>query len=199
MQVLPASRNLSYAERFALVKLAVDDPNSRIRYDAVSQLATLGREDLEASKAILQQTLHNDPEMDVRAASADTIAALKLVEFFDDLQAIYHSSSDWLMQFSVVAALGELGEPRGYDLLVDALNHPNELVQLAAIGSLGELGNPSALELLIPLAQHADWQVRYRVAQALANFGEPAQSTLQRLQEDPNPNVAALARSLCST
>lgn len=198
MKVLPASRSLSHADRFVLIKIAVNDPNSRIRYDAVSQLATLGREDLETTKAILKEILHHDPEMDVRAASADTIAALGLVEFFDDLQQIYETTSDWLMQFSVVAALGELGEPRAYDLLVKALEHSNELVRLAAIGSLGELGNPQALELLAPLAQHPDWQVRHRVAQALANFGAPALPILQQLQSDPNANVAELAQRLCS-
>ncbi len=198
MKVLPASRSLSQRERFALVTMAVHDPNARIRYDAVSQLATLGREDLETTKALLREILHNDPEMDVRAASADSIAALGLVEFFDDLQQIYETSTDWLMQFSVVAALGELGEPRAYDLLVKALEHSNELVKLAAIGSLGELGNPQALELLAPLAQHPDWQVRHRVAQALANFGAPALPILQQLQSDPNANVAELAQGLCS-
>jgi len=198
MKVLPASRSLSHADRFVLIKIAVNDPNSRIRYDAVSQLATLGREDLETTKAILKEILHHDPEMDVRAASADTIAALGLVGFFDDLQQIYETTSDWLMQFSVVAALGELGEPRAYDLLVKALEHSNELVRLAAIGSLGELGNPQALELLAPLAQHPDWQVRHRVAQALANFGAPALPLLQQLQSDPNANVAELAQRLCS-
>lgn len=199
MRVLPASRSLSHADRFLLVQTAVNDPNSRIRYDAVSQLATLGREDLEATKAMLKQALHGDPEMDVRAAAADSIAALQLVEFFDDLQKIYYSSTDWLMQFSVVAALGELGQPQAYDLLVNALNHSNELVKLAAIGSLGELRNPQALELLAPLAQHPDWQVRHRVAQALGNFGELAQPILQPLQSDPNANVAELAKSLCSS
>ena len=198
MKVLPASRSLSHKERFSLVTLAVHDPNSRIRYDAVSQLATLGREDLETTKAILKDTLHNDPEMDVRAAAADTIAALGLVEFFDDLKQIYETTSDWLMQFSIVAALGALGESRAYDLLVHALDHGNDLVKLAAIGSLGELANPAALPLLEPLTHHPDWQIRHRVVQALGNLGASALPLLHRLQSDPNPTVAELAQQLCS-
>jgi len=52
----------------------------------------------------------------VKAAAADAIGGLKLTAAYDDLVAVYQQSCDWLIQFSIVAALGELGEPRGFEL-----------------------------------------------------------------------------------
>jgi HEAT repeat protein len=197
MKVLPASRSLGIDERFALVCMAVNDSNSRIRYDAISQLSSLGAVDMARTQSLLKEALWNDPELDVRAAAADSIGALKIKDLFPELQGVYAQTSDWLLQFSVVASLGELGDDRAYDLLLQALHHENDLVKTAAIGSLGELGKPEAVAVLIPLADHPDWQIRYRLAQALATLGgEQAQITLQKLQSDADPNVATMAKTV---
>jgi HEAT repeat protein len=197
MRVMGEGRVLSIAERFELACLAKDDQNARIRYDAISQMSSLGQVDLAVSLEILRDRLRNDPETDVKAAAADSIAALKLTAAFEDLIAAYQASGEWLMQFSIIAALGELGDPRGYPVLVNALDHTESLVRVAAIGALGELGDPKAVEVLIPLAQHQDWDVRHRVVQALAQLGgDRAQSTLQELTKDSAPQVADAAKAV---
>ena len=198
MDALTQSRNLSMAERFEFVCIASGDRNTRIRYDAVSQMATLGNHDLDKSLEILRDRLLNDPEIDVKSAAADAIGALKLTSCFLDLENVYKSANDWLMQFSIIAALGELGDIRGFELLTDALaNNPNDLVKIAAIGALGELKDPRGLELLIPLVDNSDWQIRHRLAQALANIGtETAIATLKKLVDDPTPQVAEIANIL---
>ena len=56
-------------------------------------------------------------KLDVQAAAADAIGGLQLRGIYDDLAAVYHSSDEWLVQFSIVAALGELGEPNAFPLL----------------------------------------------------------------------------------
>ena len=201
MDALTQSRNLSMAERFEFVCIASGDRNTRIRYDAVSQMATLGNHDLDKSLEILRDRLLNDPEIDVKSAAADAIGALKLTSCFLDLENVYKSANDWLMQFSIIAALGELGDIRGFELLTDALaNNPNDLVKIAAIGALGELKDPRGLELLIPLVDNSDWQIRHRLAQALANIGtETAIATLKKLVDDPTPHVAEIANILLGT
>jgi HEAT repeat protein len=199
MRVMGEGRALSIAERFELACLAKNDVNARIRYDAISQFSSLGQQDLGLSLEILRDRLLNDPETDVRAAAADSIAALKLTEAFRDLISAYQSSNEWLMQFSVIAALGELGDPRGYEVLAVALDHAEGLVRMAAIGALGELGDPRAVELLIPLAQHPDWDVRHRVVQSLAQLGgDRALSTLQKLTKDSAHQVADAAKAYTS-
>ncbi len=188
-------RTLDPAIAFGLGQQAVEDVNPRVRYAAVSQLASLGSQDRGKSLALLRDRLR-DSEPDVQAAAADSISALHLTEAFEDLQSLYHASSEWLVKFSIVAALGELGDPRGFDLLQEAMTSPNELMQMAAIGSLGELGDVRAIDLLAPHVQNADWQVRFRVAQALSRLNTAAsQPLLQTLAQDPTEQVAQEAQA----
>ncbi len=188
-------RELDPAAAFELVQLAANDGNSRVRYAAISQIASLGQQDLATVEPLLRRSLTEDPEPDVQAAAADTIGGLKLTSAYPDLAALYHGTEEWLVKFSIVAALGELGEPAAFDLLQEALASDNELIATAAIGALGELGDRRALPLLLNYTDHLDWQVRHRLVQALANFSEPeAQSALQQLTTDTSPIVSGAAR-----
>ena len=181
---------------FELVQFAINDRNARVRYSAVSQMDTLGGKDLTTSLNVLRDRLLNDPEPDVQAAAADCIGALKLTEAFTDLEQIYHSTPEWLVKFSIIATLGELGDPRSFELLQQALTSDNDLERTAAISSFGDLGNMQAVELLLPYASDPDWQIRYRVAQALAKLGgAQAQSTLETLANDEVEAVAQEAKN----
>ncbi|PSB34339.1 phycobilisome degradation protein NblB [Stenomitos frigidus] len=189
-------RQLAPANGFELIQIAMQDTNPRVRYAAVSQLATLGKQNLPHVTTLLRASLHdNDP--DVQAAAADSVGALKLTDVFEDLQKLYHKTSEWLVQFSIVATLGELGDERGFALLEAALQSDNELMQTAAIGSLGELGDDRAVQLLVPFATNPDWQIRYRVVQALAHLkGTTAHATLEILAQDSTEQVAQEARNV---
>ena len=189
-------RQLQPKAAFKLIQPMVKDKNTRVRYAAVSQFDHLGQQDLALSLEILRDRLYNDPEADVQAAAADAIGGLKLTDAFDDLAKMYHQSSEWLIQFSIIATLGELGEPRGFDLLKEALASDNNLIQTAAISSFGELGDHRAVPLLIPFSTNDDWQVRYRLTQALGRLGgEQAHSVLQKLAQDKVEQVAQEAKN----
>jgi HEAT repeat protein len=188
-------RQLEPAIAFKLIQTAVNDKSVRVRYAAVSQISTLGQQDPQAALELLRDRLLNDSEVDVQAAAADALGALKLTEAFDDLKAVYQSTSEWLIQFSIIAALGELGDPRSFELLEQALQSENELVKTVAVGSLGELGDVRALPLLIPFASDSDWQIRHRVAQALGHFNNPeARTALELLAKDSMQTVAQQAQ-----
>ncbi|MBH8552432.1 HEAT repeat domain-containing protein [Nostocaceae cyanobacterium CENA357] len=185
LRAVNQARDLEPAIAFELVQIAIGDSNSRVRYSAVSQMDTLGTQDLDLSLDILRDRLINDPEPDVQAAAADCLGALKLHTAFEDLEHLYHTSPEWLVQFSIIATLGELGDPRAFQLLKEALSSENELVQTAAISSLGDLGDLQAVSLLAPYATNADWQIRYRVVQALTRLGgADAKSVLETLVND---------------
>jgi HEAT repeat protein len=187
-------RELEPAIGFELIQGAITDENARVRYSAVSQFDTLGTQDLDKSLNLLRGLLQ-DPEADVKAAAADCLGGLKLVAAFDDLQQLYQSSGDWIIKLSVVAALGELGEPRGFEVLKQALSEDNDLVRTAAISSMGELGNTEAVSILAPYASDSDWQIRYRVAQALNRLGTAeAKSALETLANDEVEAVAEEAK-----
>ncbi|WP_424101761.1 phycobilisome degradation protein NblB [Moorena producens] len=188
-------RQLEPSVAFELIQPLVKDNNVRIRYGAVSQLDTLGDQDLTVSLTLLRDRLLNDPEPDVQAAAADSLSALKLTEAYDDLEQTYNQTTEWIIKFSIIAALGELGEPRSFQLLEDALKSDTSLIQTAAISSLGELGDPRAVPLLIPFATNSDWQIRYRLVQALVNLGgEEARAVLETLANDSVEQVASLAQ-----
>jgi HEAT repeat protein len=180
---------------FSLVQSLVTDPNPRVRYSAVSKLAALGTQDLAKTLELLRDRFYNDKELDVKAAAADSLGALKLVEAFDDLKQVYHQSSDWILRLSIVAALGEMGEPLAFEVLQDALQSEEDLVKGAAIGALGELGDDRAVALLLPLINYDDWQIRFRIAQALGRIkSTETRQALQTLVADSSEAVSREAQ-----
>ncbi|MGL5082568.1 MAG: phycobilisome degradation protein NblB [Microcoleaceae cyanobacterium] len=188
-------RNLDPTIAFQLIQTAVMDSDTRVRYAAVSQLSSLGQQDRSRSLEILRDRIQNDSEPDVQAAAADAIGGLHLAEAFEDLQTLYHHTPEWLVKVSIVAALGELGAPQGFELLADALANGNELLQTVAIGALGELGDAQAVPLLITHIANPDWQIRYRIAQALTRLGgTEANAALKQLAEDETAQVAESAK-----
>jgi HEAT repeat protein len=195
IKALNLVRALEPAIAFGYIKQLVTDNNTRVRYAAVSQLATLGSQDLAESLIILRDRLVNDPEPDVQAAAADAIGALKLTDAFDDLQNLYETTPEWLVQFSIVAALGELGDPRGLKLLQTALTNETVLVQTAAIGAIGELGDPNGVASILSFMTDSDWQIRYQLARSLRNLGgDLAAKNLAILATDEVEQVALEAQ-----
>ncbi|MBR8835968.1 MAG: HEAT repeat domain-containing protein [Stigonema ocellatum SAG 48.90 = DSM 106950] len=191
-------RQLEPGIGFELLQSALGDRNARVRYSAVSQMDTLGGQNLDLSLNILRSLL-NDPEPDVQAAAADSLGALKLHAAFEDLQNLYHHSNEWIVKFSIIATLGALGDPRAFELLKYALSSENELVQTAAISSLGELGNIEAVPLLAPYTTNPDWQIRYRLVQSLNVLGgADAKSILETLANDQVEAVATEAKRALS-
>ena len=188
-------RQLDPAIAFELVQPAIVDKSARVRYAAVSQMTTLGEQNRETALTVLRDRLHNDSEADVQAAAADALAALKMTEAFDDLRQQYENTQEWLVKFSIVAALGEMGDPRSFEILEDALLNGEQLVKTVAISAFGELGDRRAIPLLLPLANDPDWQIRHRLAQALGLLGgSEVQETLEQLAADEMDVVAQSAR-----
>ena len=195
MRAVNQLRQLEPAIAYNLIQRAISDKNVRVRYAAVSQMSTLGTQNLSNALEVLLESLRNDPEPDVKAAAADALGGLKLTEALEDLQQLYNNTSEWLIQLSIVAALGEMGDPKAFPILEKALNSEHELIQTMAIGALGELGDKRALPLLLPYVSNADWQVRYRVAQALVRLGgEQAEVALKILAKDEVEQVALEAK-----
>lgn len=189
-------RDIDPAIAFDLIQIPVADSNVRVRYAAVSQLASLGSQDRDKALSLLKVALA-DIEPDVQAAAADSVGALKLTEAYEELESLYRRTPEWLVSFSVIAALGELGDPRSFELLTEALTSDSDLVRTAAIGSLGELGDVRAVELLTPYATDPDWQIRFRVVQALARLNTPeARSTIETLTHDETEQVAEQAKQV---
>jgi HEAT repeat protein len=190
-------RELDRAIAFEMIQPIVQDANVRVRYAAMSQLSTLGHENPTRTLEMLRVGI-KDPEADVQAAAADCIGALHLVEAYSELRQLYISTSDWIVQMSIVATLGELGEPMAIEILESAINSGTELLIVSAIGALGELKDERAIAILEPFAQNPDSQIRYRVAQALAYFpnSSEAKVILNSMVNDAEALVSDYAKEL---
>ncbi len=190
-------RELDRAIAFEMIQPIVQDSNVRVRYAAMSQLSTLGHENPTLTLEMLRVGI-KDPEADVQAAAADCIGALHLVEAYPELRQLYISTSDWIVQMSIVATLGELGEPLAIEILESAINSGTELLIVSAIGALGELKDERAIAILEPFAQNPDSQVRYRVAQALAYFPNSSEANviLNSMVNDSEALVSDYAKEL---
>lgn len=193
-------RQLETSQAFPLLEPVINDSNVRVRYAAVSQMSTVGAVDRQKALELLRDRLLNESEADVQAAAADALGALRLTEAYPDLVHIYRQTEEWLVEFSIIACLGEMGDPRAFDLLTEALHSENNLVKTVAIGSLGELGDHRAVEALQPFVNDSDWQARSRLVQALSRLGgEQAHHLLQQLAQDEAQQVAEEAKRALET
>ncbi|MFB6274831.1 MAG: phycobilisome degradation protein NblB [Halothece sp.] len=193
-------RQLEPSQAFPLLEPVINDSNVRVRYAAVSQMSTVGAVDRQKALELLRDRLLNESEADVQAAAADALGALKLTEAYPDLAQLYRQTEEWLVEFSIIACLGEMGDPRAFDLLTEALHSENNLVKTVAIGSLGELGDHRAVEALQPFVNDSDWQARSRLVQALSRLGgEQAHHLLQQLAQDEAQQVAEEAKRALET
>ncbi len=186
---------LSHEEALTLITPLITHANARVRYAAVSKIAKIGNADRDASLELLRDRLHNDSELDVKAAAADSLGALALKEAYEDIAALYHETSDWLLRLSIVAALSEMGEPKAIEVLLDALASDNDLLVATAIGAIGDLGDTSAIDQLETFMCHDDSQVRFRTAQALGSLGgDRARGWLERMTDDTDAQVVTQAK-----
>ncbi|MBD2450658.1 HEAT repeat domain-containing protein [Nostoc sp. FACHB-152] len=95
--------------------------------------------------------------------------------------------------------LGELGDPRAVEPLLQALTHPSSEVRRNAIESLAKLGDSRAIEPLIQCLQDSDFFVRGQAAWALAEIGdikaiEPLSQALRN--ENQSTTCCAIASAL---
>jgi HEAT repeat protein len=82
------------------------------------------------------------------------------------------------MRSTAAQTLGELGDKRAVDLLIETVRNRSEskYVLAPAATALGDLSDPRAIEFLVPLSTSGDYFVR-----------EPAQEALSKLGHEPRP------------
>lgn len=196
LHAVNAMRSLGEEDALRLLTLAARDDRARVRYAAISQLGTQTSNPTKALLDLLRFTLKMDPEVDVRAAAAAALGDLKQSSALPDLLTAYERETEWLVLFSIVAALGELGDRQAFETLVGALQQENDLIRTAAAAALGDLGDPRAVEILAPLATESDWQLRYRVCLALGQLGGTAsRMPLTQLAQDEVEQIATQAQA----
>lgn len=153
----------------ALLALATDDANQQVRYAAISRISNfnhsdISKEDEDKVLTAARYVLSNDKESSCQAGAADAIAGLKLREGFDDLVDAFNRTSDWMLKFSIAAGLGEMGDPRAYDVLSSILEaeSTDPLLIAASLGALGDLGDERAIPVVERYLDNDDSSVQER-------------------------------------
>ena len=135
--------------------------NAEVAMFAVQILSRI--KDPGSARALLPLLEHGDSN--IAQAAIEALGALKAREAVPGLIRLL--DADLWLQFAAVAALGEIGDPRAVQALLDAV--PNEMLSEPAVDALGRIASPEALpRLLTLLADHDRLPLRDGVLKACA-------------------------------
>jgi len=137
---------------------------------AAIDLGELG--DVRAAEPLIGCLSHTNPDVRWGAAAALTKLGDQLkgteqaVSATGKLQELL-ADSYWQLRASAADAFGALGATQALDLLISALNDPEEHVITSAAEALGRLGDRRAIPPLIACLQRGHWAVRAFADKAL--------------------------------
>lgn len=135
--------------------------NMEVAMFAVQILSRI--KDPTSAQSLLPLLEHTDSN--ISQAAIEALGALKAREAVPGLIRLL--DADLWLQFAAVAALGEIGDPRAVQPLLDAI--PNEMLAEPAVDALGRIGEPEALpRLLAHLADHERLPLRDQLLRACA-------------------------------
>ena len=135
--------------------------NPEVAMFAVQILSRI--KDPASAQSLLPLLEHADSN--ISQAAIEALGALKAREAVPGLIRLL--DADLWLQFAAVAALGEIGDPRAVQPLLDAI--PNEMLSEPAVDALGRIGAPEALpRLLSHLADHDRLPLRDQLLKACA-------------------------------
>jgi HEAT repeat protein len=135
--------------------------NAEVAMFAVQILSRI--KDPGSAQALLPLLEHSDSN--IAQAAIEALGALKAREAVPMLIRLL--DADLWLQFAAVAALGEIGDPRAVQPLLQAI--PNDMLSEPAVEALGRIASPEALpRLLAILADHDRLPLRDGILRACA-------------------------------
>ncbi|MHC5856264.1 HEAT repeat domain-containing protein [Nostoc sp.] len=182
-----------------LVNALLNDEDTVVKTSAVGGLAKIGEAAVPALLKILASTEY--PE----SAKGHAVWALGFIGA-DAKEYLYqeiNSDSDEV-RAAVVGAIAKIAqegnEEGAFNILVNALTDPSEIVRCEAAAALGSLTYQPAIPHLVELLHHTDWETRKAAALALMKIGdrtslEPLQAALTNEEEAAVQAVIKLAIS----
>lgn len=99
------------------------------------------------------------------------------------------SSPDPQLRQFVAYLLGQAGDSRAIEPLIDALQDEHVGVRGAAANALGNIGDPAAVPYLIPLLRHTNPQLVVWAAFALTRLGRDSFDVLESMMQAKDVDV----------
>jgi HEAT repeat protein len=170
----------------------------RVRVAAAEALGRCPEDDVERATAALLPYLE-DTSPDVRYMVALSLGRLGAEEAVEPLMELYRGDPELMPRQAAVAALGELGDTRATDVLLEALTDELPDLRFQATSALTQVNPGAAVAPLRHALGDDDPEVRASAAAALGDLGD-AQATdeLHQLLDDDSVAVrieAAVALS----
>jgi HEAT repeat protein len=162
--------------------LLMDEREAVVKLQLAEALAALG--DRGAVQLLESYTKSQPLEDKIIAANAlGRVGSRRSARVLEGL--LRDSRQDPLVRMSAAAALGEMGDTRGYGMALHAAREPRKILerirgkdatvrpeevvmlQTRAVQALGEMGKPGALDVLHPLLDSEAGSVRVAAAQSI--------------------------------
>lgn len=198
-----AARSLAYVRDTRLIEpllMAIDDPSIQataaqslhwivehrgidVALDAYSMknavqevrrvaLVEISRSDHPEKVGLLIEGLADSGD-DVQWFAVRALGQLKAPEALEPLIEVMKTSGNNGVRADAAEALGEIGDPRAFDALHEALGDETSLVRAAVAKALGNLGDTRAIPALLRLIGDDGFDSRRYAAYALAKFDDP--------------------------
>ena len=133
---------------------------------------------------------------EARAACLDGLRALRRTH--DSLFALVRDTRDLVVR-QAAGLLGELADPRGEEMLVELLRHPDARARRAAVAALARFETPTALEATGLVLGDESPVVRARAVAALADRGGVRALALLAQLLDSEPDKEVLYAAMAAT
>ena len=133
---------------------------------------------------------------EARAACLDGLRALRRT--LDSLFALVRDTRDLVVR-QAAGLLGELADPRGEEMLVELLRHPDARARRAAVAALARFETPTALEATGHVHGDESPVVRARAVAALADRGGVRALALLAQLLDSEPDKEVLYAAMAAT
>ena len=136
------------------------------RNGAIEVLVQVGERAVDRVSLLLQ-----DEDSDVRIFASNILARIAAPASYPALQFALSDSHE-NVRYAVAEALGNLGDPRAVEALLEVM-HRDEWIRFPAIEALGKLADPAAIEPLTKLLDQEVW-LRFPLVEALGRLGDEA-------------------------
>ena len=125
-----------------------------------------------------------DVRMDIRNLLKPKIEKMKANKDIDGLIDAVRYRRDWKTRMRAVDILGEIGDKRAVEPLIEALEDENKHVRLASVVALGKIGDRRAVESLIEALRSKELREVAAFTLGEIRDGKAVQQLLQILNDE---------------
>ncbi|MEH2256728.1 HEAT repeat domain-containing protein [Nostoc sp.] len=178
-----------------LVKALLNDEDTVVKASSVGALAKIGKPAVPALLKILASSEYPESAKGYAVWALGFIGAEAKEYLYQEMNS--DSAEVRAAVVGAIAKIAEEGTEEGaFNILVNALTDPSEIVRCEAASALGNLAYQPAIPNFVELLHHTDWETRKASALALMKIGdgaalEPLQTALT---EEGEPGVQAVIK-----